>query len=63
MGRCPRTARSVTPAWAGARFWVDPVNEIVGVYLGVCTEADSQTGEQKTEFDLFQNLVTAAVAD
>ena len=47
----------------GARFWVDPVNEIVGVYLGVCTEVDNDTGEQKTEFDLFQNLVTAAVAD
>lgn len=47
----------------GARFWVDPVNEIVGVYLGLCTEVDNDTGEQKTQFDLFQNLVTAAVAD
>jgi CubicO group peptidase (beta-lactamase class C family) len=47
----------------GARFWVDPVNEIVGVYLGICTEVDNDTGDQKTEFDLFQNLVTAAVSD
>jgi hypothetical protein len=33
------------------------------VYLGLCTEVDNDTGEQKTQFDLFQNLVTAAVAD
>ena len=42
---------------------MDPVNEIVGVYLGVCTEVNNDTGEQKAEFDLYQNMVTAAVSD
>jgi len=47
----------------GTGFWVDPVYEIVGVYFSVVTEATPSGGESKWNFDLFQNLVTAAMAD
>ncbi len=47
----------------GARFWVDPVNEIVGVYLSVMTKVDPETGFQFSDFPLFQDMVTAAVVD
>jgi len=45
----------------GAGLWVDPVHEVVGVFCSVC-ETD-EIGQNRWEFDLFQNLVTAAVAD
>ena len=45
----------------GCGLWVDPVNEIVGVFCSVC-ETD-EVGQNRWEFDLFQNLVTCAVAD
>ena len=46
----------------GCAFWVDPVNEIVGVYFEVTMRV---TGflEHLWNYDLFQNAVTAAVAD
>ena len=46
----------------GCSFWVDPVNEIVGVYFGV-TMRVTELLEQIWNYDLFQNVVTAAVAD
>lgn len=46
----------------GLYLWVDPVNEIVGVYLSVCLDLDMETLETHTNADLFQNMVTAAVA-
>ena len=45
----------------GCGLWVDPVNEIVGVFCSVC-ETD-EVGQNRWQFDLFQNLVTCAVAD
>lgn len=46
----------------GMCLWVDPFNEIVGVYLSVCLEIDDDL-EHHWNLDLFQNMVTAAVVD
>jgi CubicO group peptidase (beta-lactamase class C family) len=46
----------------GCAFWVDPVNEIVGVCLEV-TMRLTALSEHLWNYDLFQNAVTAAVAD
>jgi CubicO group peptidase (beta-lactamase class C family) len=46
----------------GCSFWVDPVNEIVGVYFEV-TMRITEFLEHRWNYDLFQNVVTAAVAD
>lgn len=46
----------------GMCLWVDPTNEIVGVYLSVCLEIDDDL-EHHWNLDLFQNMVTAAVLD
>lgn len=47
----------------GYQIWIDPVNEIVGVYLSVCLDIDQETMEHHWNLDLFQNMVTAAVMD
>lgn len=47
----------------GHIVWVDPMNEIVGVYLSVCLDVDFETMDHHWYLDLFQNMVTAAVAD
>jgi CubicO group peptidase (beta-lactamase class C family) len=46
----------------GCALWVDPANEIVGVYFEV-TMRMTKDLEELWNFDLFQNAVTAAVAD
>ena len=46
----------------GALLWVDPVNEIVGVYLEVLMKISSRLDLLANQ-DLFQDAVTAAVAD
>jgi CubicO group peptidase (beta-lactamase class C family) len=47
---------------AGTMLWVDPVNEIVGVYLSVVTHR-TLADENIWNVDLFQNVVTASVED
>lgn len=47
----------------GHSIWVDPVNEVVGVYLSVCLDIDMEKMEQHWHYDLFQNMVTAAALD
>lgn len=47
----------------GSMFWIDRVNEVVGVYLTICLDIDMDVKEHHFNFDLFQNMVTAAVAD
>lgn len=47
----------------GHLFWIDPFNDIVGVYLSVCSDVDEETSEHHWYADLFQNMVTAAVVD
>lgn len=44
----------------GHLIWVDPVNEIVGVYLSVCLDINQENFEHHWNNDLFQNMVTAA---
>jgi len=46
----------------GVLLWVDPAREIVGVYLSVDLAATPEL-EPLWNADLFQNVVTAAVAD
>ena len=43
-------------------LWVDPVNEIVGVYLEVLMTMTPRL-DMLANQDLFQDAVTAAVAD
>lgn len=47
----------------GHMLWVDPVNDIVGVYLSVGLDIDFKRDGHRVNADLFQNLVTAAVID
>lgn len=46
----------------GTAFWVDPLNDLIGIYFSVCG-IDDVREEHIWEYDLFQNLVTTAVAD
>ncbi|MEE9280692.1 MAG: serine hydrolase domain-containing protein [Myxococcota bacterium] len=46
----------------GAMLWVDPANEIVGVWLSVWMEMTDEL-EPISSLDLFQNVVTSAVED
>lgn len=43
----------------GTVFWVDPILDLVGVYFSHCIDRDP---ELRWDGDLFQNMVTAAVA-
>lgn len=49
--------------FGGHCLWIDPVNEVVGVYLSVCLDIDEEINEHHSPMDLFQNMVTAAVLD
>ena len=42
---------------------MDPEQDVVGVYFATCLDMDANTGDLRWDFDLFQNLVTAAVID
>jgi len=46
----------------GAMFWIDPEHELVGVYFEVITRLSAAL-DQLWNFDLFQNVITAAVDD
>ena len=45
---------------SGCSLWIDPTNDIVGVYLSV-TERDMADPDPNWEFDKYQNMLTAAV--
>jgi CubicO group peptidase (beta-lactamase class C family) len=47
----------------GTFFWADPDNDLVALYFSTCLNIDPETIEHHWNIDLFQNLVTAAVAD
>jgi CubicO group peptidase (beta-lactamase class C family) len=49
--------------YGGSAYWIDPINEIVGIHLTVCFDIDDESGEHHFNLDLFQNMVTAAVSD
>ena len=46
----------------GTCFWIDREHEVIGVYFSVCLDIDPERGEHAWDFDLFQDLVTAAIA-
>jgi CubicO group peptidase (beta-lactamase class C family) len=48
------------PGAGGAAFWIDPANEIVGAHFEVATRV-TERFEQIWNYDLFENVVTAAV--
>lgn len=50
------------PGRGGAYFWVDPLYELVGIYFSVWLEMGT-LGLAKSNFDLFQNAITASVND
>jgi CubicO group peptidase (beta-lactamase class C family) len=46
----------------GTDFWIDPENEIVGVYFAVCEDTTNRNAfENRSDFDLFQNMVCASI--
>ncbi len=47
----------------GVLFWVDPEIDVVGAYFSYCYDVDPETGAHHWDADLFQNMVTVAVAD
>lgn len=47
----------------GTSFWVDPSRDLLGVYFSFCNTRDPVSREFMWDFDLFQNMVTAAVAE
>ncbi len=47
----------------GIQFWVDPANEIVGVYFEVTMDLTEGLEPVSWSCDLFQNIVTSAVDD
>ncbi len=47
----------------GVGFWVDPAYDIVYLYFSHCRDVDLESGAHRWDGDLFQNMVTAAVAD
>jgi CubicO group peptidase (beta-lactamase class C family) len=48
--------------YGGVEMWMDPTNEIVGVYFSVALETDERDFSIQ-DADLFMNMVTAAVVD
>ncbi len=46
---------------AGIGIWVDPKHLIVGIYLSTIRTYDADTDEYDWDFDLFQNMVSAAI--
>ena len=50
------------PGAGGAMFWIDPAHELVGAYFEVTTRM-TERFELLWNFDLFQNVITAAVDD
>lgn len=47
----------------GHSVWGDPANGVIGVYLSACLDIDLEKMEHHWHYDLFQNMVTAAVVD
>jgi CubicO group peptidase (beta-lactamase class C family) len=47
----------------GVLFWADPAYDLIGLYFSRCLDIDPETFEHHWDGDLYQNMVTAAVAD
>ncbi len=48
---------------AGTQWWADPAHDLLGVYFSVCLDIDYERREMHMNFDLMQDMVTAAIAD
>jgi CubicO group peptidase (beta-lactamase class C family) len=59
---CPKGTIAHT-GLGGQFLWIDPVNEIVGVYLSVSLDQDWVGQMLRGDVDLFQNMVTAAACE
>lgn len=51
------------PGAGGTSFWIDPVNEIIGVVLEVLTAVSEQGGPVSHIFDRFENVVYSAIEE
>ena len=51
------------PGAGGTSFWIDPVNEIIGVVLEVLTAVSEQGGPASHIFDCFENVVYSAIEE
>jgi CubicO group peptidase (beta-lactamase class C family) len=58
-GIVPRGSYYHTGA-SGVGFWVDPAHQIIGAYFSVLRGRDPATNDFVWDFDLFQDMVTAA---
>ena len=47
----------------GTNFWIDPENDMLGIYFSTCLDQDMDRGELHMDLDLFQNMAIAAIRD
>lgn len=62
-GSLPANGTFTHGGLGGVMFWGDPVHDLIGLYFSHCLDVDPETGEHHWDADLFQNMVTAAVAN
>ncbi len=68
--RWPARDGSLTPVGTymhggagGTEWWVDPQHDLLGIYGSVCLDFDYQRTEPRLNFDLLQDMATAALLD
>lgn len=47
----------------GTEWWADPANDLLGVYNSICLDFDHRFREPRVNFDLLQDMATAALVD
>jgi CubicO group peptidase (beta-lactamase class C family) len=47
----------------GTEWWADPQHDLLGVYCSVCLDVDYARTEMRLNFDLLQDMATAALLD
>ncbi len=47
----------------GTEWWADPHHDLLGIYCSVCCDIDYARGEPRMNFDLLQDMATAALLD
>ena len=62
-GALPSNGAFTHSGLGGVTFWADPAHDLIGLYFSHCLDVDPETGEHHWDADLYQNMVTAAVAD
>lgn len=46
---------------AGTNWWADPSHNLFGIYFSVCTDIDYERRELRMNFDVLQDMVSAAI--